>query len=209
MSGVDRESRLGEHVLLFSRFLKHPRTVGAIMPSSRALARAMVAAVTPSGGERIVELGPGTGSFTEALQERMRGCGRLLVVELEPAFAARVRERWPTIDCACASAESLEALVAERALAPVDHVVSGLPFASLPGAMTRRILDAIARTLRPGGTFTTFQYVYAYLMPPAISFRSEMSARMGGPPKRQLILANLPPAWVLSWRAGAETPLSG
>jgi phosphatidylethanolamine/phosphatidyl-N-methylethanolamine N-methyltransferase len=208
MSGVERGSRLGEHALLFSRFLKHPRTVGAVLPSSRALARAMVAAIEPGGGERIVELGPGTGSFTEAIVERMRGAGRLLVVELDPAFAARVRARWPSIDCACASAESLETLVAERDLAPVDHVVSGLPFASLPGTMTRRILDAITRTLRRGGTFTTFQYVHAYLMPPAISFRSEMSVRMGGPPRRQLVLANLPPTWVFSWRAGQGTPVS-
>jgi phosphatidylethanolamine/phosphatidyl-N-methylethanolamine N-methyltransferase len=208
MSDIERGSRFREHALMFSRFLKHPRTVGAISPSSRALARAVVAEIEPRGGEHIVELGPGTGAFTEAIVSRMGGTGRLLVVELDPALAARVRARWPAIDCACASAESLESLVADRRLTPVDHVISGLPFASLPGATTRRILDAIARTLRSGGTFTTFQYVHAYLMPPAIAFRSEMSARMGGAPRRQLVLANIPPAWVFSWRFGAAAPAS-
>jgi phospholipid N-methyltransferase len=82
----------------------------------------------------------------------------------------------------------------------VDHIISGLPFASLPAETTRRILDGVHETLRVGGTFTTFQYVHAYGMTAAASFRRELSARLGSGPHSHLVVRNVPPAFVLTWR---------
>jgi phospholipid N-methyltransferase len=65
--------------------------------------------------------------------------------------------------------------------------------------MTSRILDGIAKSLRAGGTFTTFQYVHAYGLPAAISFRRKMNAKMRTSPSRSLVIRNVPPAWVLTW----------
>jgi phospholipid N-methyltransferase len=192
-------SGLREHLLLLGRFLRRPRRVGAVAPSSQALARAMVHGLDFGEAARVVELGPGTGAFTGAIVRGVGPRGRVLAVEIEPVFVRQIAQRWPSVECVCASAEALESLVAERELLPVDHIVSGLPFASLPGAMTRQILDGIARVLRPGGTFTTFQYVHAYVLPPAIAFRRDMHARFGAPPMRRLVIPNIPPAWVLRW----------
>src|SRR5262249_7938064 len=105
------------------------------------------------------------------------------------------------VDCVRASAEDLERLVGERHFPPVEHIISGLPFASLPGAVTSRILDAIQRTLARGGTFTTFQYVHAYVLPAAIHFRQDLTHRLGAAPEKRWVMANLPPAYVLTWRA--------
>jgi phospholipid N-methyltransferase len=79
-----------------------------------------------------------------------------------------------------------------------------LPFASLPMDDTRRILDEIERTLRPGGTFTTFQYLHGYGLRPGRVFRSQMSERMGGPPERRLVLRNFPMAFILTWTRPAN-----
>lgn len=100
----------------------------------------------------------------------------------------------------CASAEHLDTLVSERGMRPVDHILSGLPFASLPSAVTRQILQGITNVLRPGGTFTTFQYVHAYTLPSAGSFRRDMSERLGSAPDIRLVLRNFPPALVLTWK---------
>ena len=116
----------------------------------------------------------------------------------------RIRLRWPAVDCVCASAFDLEKLVNERHMNPVDHVVSGLPFASIPVAMTRAILDGIEHTLRPGGSFTTFQYLHGYFMPPGRTFRREMSERMHAAPRRQLVLKNFPFAFTLTWTRPAR-----
>lgn len=192
---------LREHLLLFGRFLRSPRAVGAVAPSGRALAREMVHDLAPVESGCVVELGPGTGVFTRQIVARLAPHAHYLVVEIDAAFVARIRETWPKVDCVRASAEDLERLVNERHLPPVEHIISGLPFASLPGAVTTRILDAIQRTLAPGGTFTTFQYVHAYVMPAAVRFRHELTERLGTPPERQIVMSNVPPAYVLTWRA--------
>ncbi len=165
MASVQPAADLAEHLRFIGRLVRNPRTVGALAPSSRSLAMAMVAPLahsapaTPARPRSIVELGPGTGAFTRAIFEHLRPGDRFLAVELESVFVDALHERWPALDCVCASAESLCALVAERRLDPVDHIVSGLPFATLPTDITRRIVEAIGRTLRPGGTFTTFHYL--------------------------------------------------
>src|SRR5262245_6130227 len=191
-------SGLREHVLLFSRFLRNPRRVGALAPSSRALAHAMVADLPPNSPV-VVELGPGTGAFTGAIVDRLGPDARFLAVDIEPAFVQSICQRWPTVECVLGSAEHLEELLHERRLEGIDHVISGLPFASLPLAMTRRILDSLGGTVRPGGTFTTFQYAHAYGLKSAALCRSQMNERMGGPPHRHLVWKNFPPAYVLTW----------
>jgi len=196
---TDTGPTVRDHLQLLGKFLRHPRTVGAVAPSSAALARRMVDGIG-AAGERIVELGPGTGSFTRAIVERLSPGARLLAIEIDPAFADGIRRRWPAIDCVCASAEDLPAIGAAHDFLPVDRIISGLPFASLPEAITRGILDGVERTLAPGGTFTTFQYVHAYGLPPAVAFRQELTRRLGGAPASTLVMLNVPPAWVLTWR---------
>jgi phospholipid N-methyltransferase len=205
MSESSNGTGLREHVFLFSRFLRSPRTVGALTASSRALAEAMVAGVDLERPGRIVELGPGTGVFTGAIVERLGPATQFLAVDIDAAFVRQIQKRWPDVECVCASAERLDALVQDRGMLPIDHIVSGLPFVSLPPPMTRQILENVACVLRPGGTFTTFQYVHGYGLPPAVSFRRSMTKRMGCPPGVKLVLRNLPPALVLTWcKAGAQ-----
>jgi phospholipid N-methyltransferase len=200
MSDASNGTGLREHVFLFSRFLRSPRTVGALTASSRALAEAMVDGLDLGCPGRIVELGPGTGAFTASIVKRL-GCDtRFLALEIDPAFVAQIRKRWPAVECVCASAERLDTLVSDRDMFPIDHIVSGLPFVSLPPPMTRQILESVAAVLRPGGTFTTFQYLHGYALPQAVSFRRAMSARIGMEPTVRLVVRNVPPAIVLTWR---------
>jgi phospholipid N-methyltransferase len=147
----------------------------------------------------VVELGPGTGAFTRAIVPKLGPAARFLAIDIDPTFIETLRARWPRVDFVCGSAEQLPAFAAERGLSAVDHILSGLPFASLPAAITSGILDGIERTLRPGGTFTTFQYVNAYGMSAAVAFRQDLSRRLGGEPTRHLVMRNIPPAWVLTW----------
>ena len=189
-----------EHVLLFSRFLRSPRTVGAVTASSRALADAMVRDLDLGHPGRIIELGPGTGAFTSAIVDGLGAGTEFLAIDIDSEFVKQIQKRFPAIDCVCASAENLEAIARDRGLWPVDHIVSGLPFVSLPQPMTKQILEGVQHSLRPGGTFTTFQYLHGYGLKPGRTFRRQMSERMGGPPARRLVVKNFPLAFILSWR---------
>jgi phospholipid N-methyltransferase len=159
----------------------------------------MLAGLTFTPQTKVVELGPGTGAITIEIAERLPLNAACLAIDIDPVFTERVAARWPQIDAVCDRAERLVEIVHSRGMQPVDHIVSGLPFASLPTETTKAIVEAIGATLKPGGTFTTFQYVHAYPLPPAVAVRRTLSERMGSRPAFNLVMANLPPAFVIRW----------
>jgi phospholipid N-methyltransferase len=75
-------------------------------------------------------------------------------------------------------------------------IVSGLPWASTPFALQKRILAAIVRSLAPTGRFTTFAYLPARWMPGAIRFRRQLEASFGHVELSPVVWRNLPPAFV-------------
>jgi phosphatidylethanolamine/phosphatidyl-N-methylethanolamine N-methyltransferase len=200
-TNVSRQ-RWHDHLLFLNHFRKSPRTVGAIAPSSQRLARAMLTGLPleRDPGVRMVELGPGTGAVTAEIVRRLPDNATCLAIDVDPVFSARVGARWPRIDSVCDRAEHLVEIARARALLPLDHIVSGLPFASLPAATATAIVEAIVSSLRVGGTFTTFQYAHAYGFESAATVRRTLTREMGSPPVRSLVLGNVPPALVLRWR---------
>ena len=192
--------RWHDHWLFLNHFRKNPRSVGAIAPSSQRLARAMLNGVPISRGDRLVELGPGTGAITGEIARHIPADGRCLAIDIDPIFSAKVGARWPEITSVCDRAERLVEIARSHDFLPVNHIVSGLPFASLPMSSTRAIVEAIAESLAVGGTFTTFQYLHAYALPPAVTVRRLLTRAMGSSPARSVVLANLPPALALRWR---------
>jgi phospholipid N-methyltransferase len=159
----------------------------------------MVRGLDLSGATNVVELGPGTGVVTRAIAARLGPEAHALAIDIEPAFVAAIARRFPRVEAVCGSAADLPALLRARGMFPAAHIVSGLPFASLPADITTTILDAVQESLSPGGTFTTFQYLNGYPTPLAKSFRRSMSARMGSSPTRRVVWRNVPPAFVLTW----------
>lgn len=198
-TNVSRE-RWHDHWLFLTHFRKSPRTVGAIAPSSRRLARAMLDGLSLQPGVRVVELGPGTGAVTGEIARRLPDEAVCLAIDVDPVFSSRVGARWPRIASVCDRAERLVEIARARDLLPVDHIVSGLPFASLPASSARAIVEAIVSSLRIDGTFTTFQYLHAYGFPSAVAVRRTLTREMDSSPARTLVLGNLPPALVLRWR---------
>jgi len=76
----------------FREFRHHFRTTGAILPSSRFLARALVRHLRgPRAPSRILEVGPGTGSVTCEIARRMLPGDRLDAVEINGPSSASSR----------------------------------------------------------------------------------------------------------------------
>lgn len=148
--------------LFLAQYVRSVRTVGAVTPSSRFLARKMVAAADVTQAKVIVEYGPGTGVFTKEIIARKSPSARLIVVEANRSFYDSLVRLYGAIDSVLIvhdSAERIEYILAEHGIKQsVDCIVSGLPFAALPTEVSRRILMATTRVLRPGGAFVTFQY---------------------------------------------------
>jgi phospholipid N-methyltransferase len=172
-------------------FLRAPRTVGSIAPSSRHLVAAMLDAAQVERRKVMAEFGPGTGVFTTEIVRRMRPDARLLVFEIEPGFAARLQQRIrdPRVTVIQGSAADLKQHLLALGAEQVDCVVSGLPFASLPREVTHAILQTTRESLAPGGLFVTYQYTPMLLRLLRTYFPAMRIAN--------IVLRNLPPALVL------------
>jgi phospholipid N-methyltransferase len=184
----------------FGTFLKNPGSVGAVLPSSRYLARALVGRLDLQPGQLIVEYGPGTGPVTAVVRESLPANAHYLGIELEPRFHQLLVHRYPTMQFHLGSAADVEQILVDRKLPRPTRIVSGLPFASLPAMVQDSVIDGIVRSLRgTHGDFRTFQYVHAYGMRAARRFRSLMAERFDGFERVGPIVRNVPPAFVLRY----------
>jgi phospholipid N-methyltransferase len=177
-------------------FSRDPMTVGAVTPSSSALARVATAAVPRTGSPVVVELGPGTGAFTGHIQQRLAGRGRHLAVEVNRQFAERLAVRFPAVDVVHADAVDLGDVLTRRAAGAVDVVVSGLPWVAFAESRQRDVLSAVASALPAHGVFTTFAYVHTRWAPPARHLLRSLHARFDEVVISRTVWANLPPALV-------------
>jgi len=87
--------RLDDEMQFIRSWFEKPLSTGAVMPSSKALARTMARYVDPKSAGPVIELGPGTGPATEALVQRGIDPKRLILVEFNPDFCRLLRTRYP------------------------------------------------------------------------------------------------------------------
>ena len=120
------------------RFLRslvvRPRSIGAIAPSSPALARKIAEQIDPRTEGMVIELGPGTGVVTDALIARGITEDRLIAIESDPDMAQLVRERFPKLRVVEGDAYDLERSLIGHACEGLAGVVSGLPLLNQPVA---------------------------------------------------------------------------
>jgi phospholipid N-methyltransferase len=147
-------------LFFFRQFVRAPRTVGSIIPTSNAAIRVLLAPVDWSVARVVVEYGPGTGVFTRALLQRLGPHARLIAIDTNPVFTQWLRRAIPDprLELVEGSAADIEAILAGLGLSEADYVISGLPFSTIPSAVAEAIMDATARALRPGGAFLVYQY---------------------------------------------------
>ena len=132
-------------------WFKRPRSMGAIVPSSGRLARAIACEVDFNRPGVIVELGGGTGSITRALVERAVYGNEIVVIEREASLCARLAARFPGIRVICGDAENLPRLLADAGLGPVKAIVSGLPLLSISRWSRERIIHQSFAVLADDG----------------------------------------------------------
>lgn len=174
--------------------LRSPATVGAVAPSSSRLSARLATVVPRVGDPVVVELGPGTGSATAAIEHRLAGRGRHVAVEIDPVLAEHLRTEYPGVDVLVGDAAELELLLAAHHLTGADVVVSGLPWSLIGPDAQCAIVAAIARSLRPGGAFTTLAYLHALPLHRARRFRALLGEVFDEVLTTRTVWWNLPPA---------------
>jgi len=170
-------------------FLFSPRSVGAIAPSGGALAKFITSEIRPDSGP-ILELGPGTGVFTEALLARGVRQSDLTLVEYGSDFARLLDARFPRARVLWMDASQIgsHALFEGRAVAAV---VSGIPLLNLSPKKVIAILTGCFRNMRRDAAFYQFTYGLTSPVSKTILDRLGLKATFQG-----RVLMNIPPASV-------------
>ena len=141
-------------------FLKHPVMVGSIIPSSRVLIDKMLGPVDWENTRLFVEYGPGVGTFTRPILDRLGEDATLLTIDTNPDFTKYLKRSIddPRLVAVTGSAADVEKIITDRGFDKADYVVSGLPFSTLPPGVGDAIAEATAKVIRPGGAFLVYQF---------------------------------------------------
>jgi phospholipid N-methyltransferase len=149
----------------FRAFRRNFHTTGAILPSSRFLARAMVSDLKGRRrAARILEVGPGTGAVTREIVRHLQDGDRFDAVEINTLFVAHLRKRFeqePLFRKRLDQIELIEGPVEELLGTSVyDFIISGLPLNNFAVSQVRTIFRTFTRLLKPGGTLSYYEYAF-------------------------------------------------
>lgn len=177
-------------------YIKNPRNVGAIAPSSKYLANKIIDTINFEKAKCIVEYGPGTGAFTEKILARAKDNTIVLLIEINKEFYNTLKNIYghkKNVIIINNSVENIDIILEKYSIKAVDYIVSGLPFASLPQNISRCILQKTSKIINGNTEFITFQYSLLKL-----NFFREYFSEI----KYKKVIRNLPPAYVLKCTGG-------
>jgi phosphatidylethanolamine/phosphatidyl-N-methylethanolamine N-methyltransferase len=180
---------MSDSLRFIGRLVAKPKLVGAIAPSSRALANAIAAQIAVPANGAILEIGPGTGVATQALIERGVRPEQITAIEFDPEFARLIAKRFPRVRLIRGDAFDLDRMLGDHE--PFAGIISGLPLLNHSLERRRRFLQGLLARLKPGA--------------PLIQFSYGLHAPVAAPPGVSVVLAalvlfNLPPARVWVYR---------
>jgi phospholipid N-methyltransferase len=156
----------GEETLLFAKnFLQHPKMLGSLIPSSRFLVDRLLRKVDWKRARTIVEYGPGVGTITGRILQRMSAHTRLVVFEMNEDFVAYLKRAFPDkrLHVVHGSAERVQRELVRLKIDGADYIISGIPFTTMPVALRETIMRESRRALKPGGSVLVYQFTRAVL----------------------------------------------
>ncbi|MGM0982240.1 MAG: class I SAM-dependent methyltransferase [Pseudomonadota bacterium] len=146
---------------LFARnFFKHPQMLGSIIPSSSFLVRRLLDGVDWQQARVVVEYGPGVGTITRELLQRMPPESTLVVIETNQDFVDCLEKSIPDprLQVVKGSAETIQAELDRLGLPAADYVLAGIPFSTMPAMTRESILMRSLEALSPRGAMLIYQF---------------------------------------------------
>jgi phospholipid N-methyltransferase len=172
-------------------FIKHPVMVGSIIPSSRTLIEKMLEPVDWENTRLFVEYGPGVGTFTRPVLDKLGEDATLIAIDTNADFIHYLKDDIddPRLIAVNGSAADVAKIIRDRGFDNADYVLSGLPFSTLPPGIGDAIGKATASVIRRGGAFLVYQF-----SPKVLNFIKPFFERV----ERGFEWINVPPA-TLFW----------
>ena len=183
------------------QFLTRNKEIGAVAESSDGLAELITDCASVETAKVVLELGPGTGVFTEKILQKMPDETVFFALEVNPHFVEATKRRCPQSRVYHDTAVNARKYMDELGVTHCDAIVSGLPWASFSDELQDEILDAVLDVLKPGGTFATFAYLRGDKTESGQQFRRKLHGRFSEVKLSRTVWKNIPPAFVYRARS--------
>ncbi|MGG4143050.1 methyltransferase domain-containing protein [Paenibacillus algorifonticola] len=175
-----------EKMLFLNKFLRSPRQIGSVTPSSKFLAKKMLEAVPWNSTTSVAELGAGTGAITKYIQAAKKKATKVILFEKDPYMREQLQEHYPEFS-SYEDGSYLQASLHTEAIKQLDCIISGLPFSNFPQTMRDKLMEQILVSLKDDGLFIAFQY--------SLQMRSQLREHFEIE-KITFVPLNVPPAFV-------------
>jgi phospholipid N-methyltransferase len=160
----DQRTRHGprrEEIVLFAKnFVRHPKMLGSVIPSSRFLVQRLLGEINLARARVLVEYGPGIGNITGEILKRMGPDATLLVVEMNASFVDYLRRRYtdPRLHVVHGSAADIQQMLQDHGLSAADYVISGIPLSTISSELRQSIIRSTHGSLSADGRFLVYQF---------------------------------------------------
>jgi phosphatidylethanolamine/phosphatidyl-N-methylethanolamine N-methyltransferase len=154
----------GDTGLFLRRWARNPLQMGSLVPSSPALGRRVAALTRHAPGQRVVELGAGTGAISRALLAHGVPAERLAVVEIVPEMAEHLEATLPGVAVIRGDAFALADALPRAWHGRIGTVICGIPLVLLPLERQRAFVRAV-EAVAPGQGFLLYTYCITSPLP--------------------------------------------
>ena len=184
----------------FAEFLRTPREIGTVTPSSKSLVTAMVDWIEWDRIEVAVEYGPGKGAITGGILQRLRRPATFFAVERNASLAASFRKKFPDVTLYENSVVNIAAICNEHGVSKIDSVISSLPWATFSEEQQDLYLDEMLKKMSPGAQFVSFAYLVGLPFASGRRFRRRLEDHFSSVETSDIVWKNFPPAVVYRCR---------
>ena len=89
---------MNDKIVFFKNFIKNPRQIGSIIPSSEKLSKKMVEQIDFENANFIVKLGPGVGCFTKKILNNKSKSTKYIAFEKNSDMRSIIRKKFEDIE---------------------------------------------------------------------------------------------------------------
>jgi len=188
--------KLDEKLEFYKGWLANPKKVGAIAPTSTAMARIMASVIRTDSGMKVLELGPGSGVTTKAILDHGVEPENLISIEFTESFLPGLRQRYPGVHFIHEDAFNIAKISKDLGIERFDAIISALPLLNFPITQRLRYIKMMLDHLEPGRPLVQFSYG---LNPPVPERPKLYSVN-----QLDTVLLNLPPARIWTYQRSPD-----
>ncbi|PSW32296.1 SAM-dependent methyltransferase [Photobacterium phosphoreum] len=184
------KNRINDVILFIKQYLKNPKEIGSLIPSSNTLSKMMTDSII-GHGDTLIELGAGTGVFTKQIKLKFKD-HKFYVFEKNTNFHENLLNI-KNIDLYCDALDIIN--IIDKNKTKVSDVISGLPLRSIDNKISNIILSHAFCLLINGGQF--IQFTYGLKSPISNNFLKEHNMVLN---KKIYVIKNIPPATIYIYK---------